>query len=355
MLRRLSATLLMTTAPALADTPKVVADFAPVHSLVSQVMGDLGAPDLLMPQNGDPHAFQMRPSQARALADADLVFWVGPEMTPWLDRALNGINDDATAIALMESPGTLLRESSHVHDHSSHGDDDGHGGHDDHDGHDHDKHDHKEDDHKHEEHDHDDHKHDDHDHDDHDDKHDHGDAHDHDDHAHHNDPHAWLSPANGAVWLNVIAQALSAADPDNAPTYQDNAAKARDALQALDAQLAQQLEPVRDQGFVVFHDAYGYFTDHYKLTYLGSIRDSDSAKPSAARVSAVTDLLKSKNVRCVFSEAAEEQDMMMGLIENTDIGTGVLDPAGSQLTLGAGLYNDLLRSQAETISTCLNK
>lgn len=337
MLRKISATLLMTTAPALADTPKVVADFAPVHSLVAQVMGDLGTPDILLPQSADPHAFQMRPSQARALADADLVFWVGPDMTPWLDRALKGLSENATTIALMDAPGTHLRETDHVHDHGDHGDDHEHEDHDDHA-------------HGAEDHSHADHK-DDHDHD-------HKDA--HDDHegdhkGHHHDPHAWLSPENGAVWLSAIANALSQADPENTTTYQENAANARATLDALDAELDAQLTPVRDQGFVVFHDAYGYFTDHYKLTYLGAIRDSDSAKPSAARMSVITDLFAGDNLRCVFSEAAEGQDMMQDLVAGTDIGTGVLDPAGSQLTLGAGLYNDLLRRQADAISTCLSK
>ena len=82
-----------------ADTPTIVADIAPVHGLVAAVMGDLGAPDLLLPPDDDPHGYQLRPSQARALASADLVIWIGPALTPWMDRMLRNL--DATHLDLL--------------------------------------------------------------------------------------------------------------------------------------------------------------------------------------------------------------------------------------------------------------
>jgi zinc transport system substrate-binding protein len=93
------------TSAALADVPRVVTDIPPVHSLAASVMGDLGKPKLLLWQGADAHDYQMRPSDAQALADADAVFWIGPEMTPWLDRALQGDNP-GRAIALLAAPGT---------------------------------------------------------------------------------------------------------------------------------------------------------------------------------------------------------------------------------------------------------
>ena len=80
-------------------------------------------------------------------------------------------------------------------------------------------------------------------------------GHDHGDH----DPHAWLSPDNAEVWLNTIAAALSAADPDNAGAYYANAAAAREDLTALSGEIDADLDPVRGKSFVVFHDAYQYF------------------------------------------------------------------------------------------------
>ena len=63
-------TFLATATPALAEVPQVVTDIPPVHSLVAQVMGDLGQPELLLAKGADEHDFQLRPSQAGAVAGA---------------------------------------------------------------------------------------------------------------------------------------------------------------------------------------------------------------------------------------------------------------------------------------------
>jgi zinc transport system substrate-binding protein len=100
MLFRLLIVALLTPAWAWA-APRVLTDIAPVHSLVSMVMGDLGTPELLIEGSSDPHHFQFRPSQARALAKADLVVWVGPELTPWLVDHVAALSPDAKSLALL--------------------------------------------------------------------------------------------------------------------------------------------------------------------------------------------------------------------------------------------------------------
>ncbi|MCC5964463.1 MAG: zinc ABC transporter substrate-binding protein, partial [Rhodobacteraceae bacterium] len=202
----------MMGSPLAAQDLKVVTDFQVTHSLVSMVMGGDTAATLLLDQGGDPHSFQLRPSQAQALADADLVIWVGEELTPWMARALSGTETQADIVTLIEADGLHLQDFAHGHSHShddhghSHDDDhdhshDDHGhAHDDDHGHSHDDHGHSDDDdhgHSHDDHghSHDDahgHSHDDHGHshdDDHDHSHDdHGHAHD-DDHGHSHDDH----------------------------------------------------------------------------------------------------------------------------------------------------------------------
>ena len=123
----LSPTLLM------AETPKVVTDFAPIHSLAAQVMDGVGEPELLLPQGADPHGFQMRPSQMRSLSDTDLLIWVGPALTPWLERAVEGASL-GHSMALLSEAGTVLREGGHDHDHGDHEshEDEMHEDHDDH-------------------------------------------------------------------------------------------------------------------------------------------------------------------------------------------------------------------------------
>lgn len=329
---------LMSTA-AMADVPRVATDIAPVHALVAQVMGDLGEPALIVRPGASPHGYSMRPSEAAALNDADLVVWVGDALSPWLEGPLETLAGKAAQIELLEVPGTVLmdyREGATfaAHDHGDHG----HDHKEDHAGHDH-GHNHQED---HAGHDHG-----------HDHKEDHA-GHDHD-HAHDHsgtDSHAWLDPVNGQLWLGAIAAELARLDPDNAATYAANAAAGQAELVALEAELAARMAPLAGTGFVVFHDAYQYFEQRFGLQAAGAISLSDASAPSAARIAELQKAVRDLNVACVFSEPQFDA----GLIETVFEGQariGVLDPLGQDLTPGAGLYAAMLRQMGDAFETCL--
>lgn len=106
---RWATILLLMAAPALAEVPRVVTDFGPVQSLVSDVMGDLGPPQPLLTAGAGPHDFQLRPSQAAMLAQADLVFWVGPELIPPLGDALTALAPQSRIVALLQDGGGTTR------------------------------------------------------------------------------------------------------------------------------------------------------------------------------------------------------------------------------------------------------
>lgn len=287
--------------PVLAAPPSVVTDIPPVHALAAMVMGDLGSPALLLERGANAHHYQMRPADAQTLQEAGLVFWIGPDMTPWLERALQGIAPDTPAIALLAADGTVER----------------HGAEEDEEGHD-----------------------DDHDHD----GHDHGDV----------DPHAWLDPANARTWLAVISGALSEADPENAETYAANAAAADQRIAALDAELAALLAPVADRPFVVAHDAYGYFADHYGLTVAGAVALGDDAAPDAQHLSELRDTIAQSGAVCIFPETGHDPKLITVLTEGTDLRVGApLDPSGSSLDPGTGHYEALMRTLGENLHACL--
>ncbi|WP_460275021.1 zinc ABC transporter substrate-binding protein [Celeribacter sp. ULVN23_4] len=339
-----------------AEVPNVVTDMAPIDSLVAQVMGDLGTSTQLMPQGASPHGYSMRPSEAKALQSADIVFWTGPALEPWLDEMIDEVAGDAHSIPLALSEGTTTlatREGAtferHVHDHDEH------------------DHDADEDDHDHDEHaEHDDHGHDDHDHDAHDDDHDHDEAHDHDhhdhdhdehadhdDHDHHGaDPHAWLDPMNARAWLGVIAEELSEHDPENAATYAANAAAAQDALDVKIAEIQGEMEPLADLKFIVFHDAYQYFENRFGLQAAGSISLSDATAPSPARVKEIQDKIKEIGVDCVFSEPQFNAGLINTVLDGSDAKSGVIDPLGVGLTAGAGFYGELMDEVAGAFEAC---
>lgn len=186
----LAAGLAAAASSAGAEVPRVTVDISPIHGLVSQVMGDLGTPSLVVRPGATPHGYNMRPSEARAVQDADIVFWVGEALTPWLEEPLETLAEGAHVIELIEAPGVALLEvregalfpGHDDHGHGDHGHDDH--GHDDHADAEHAAHD----DHDHEEHaDHDDHAHDEHEEHASGDAHDHDHDHDHEEHAEHDD------------------------------------------------------------------------------------------------------------------------------------------------------------------------
>lgn len=307
-------TLLATTTPALAEVPSVVTDIPPVHALVAQVMGDLGQPTLLLSKGADEHDFQLKPSQADAVADADLVVWIGPELTPWLDSAMEARPEGAAALALLDAEGThrrsYLEGERDDHDHDAE------------EGHDHD--------------------------------HDAEEGHDHEGHSHSGeDPHAWLDPGNAQVWLGLIAADLGKLDPENAATYAVNATAAAEQVAALDAELQALLAPVKDKPLVTFHDAYGYFAEHYGMTFAGSIALGDASSPGAARLAELRATLEAGEVLCIFPEVQHDPALLTQMAEGTGAKTGgALDPVGSSLEPGPGAYAALLRGIATTIADC---
>lgn len=340
--------------PLRAAPPDVVTDVPAVHSLVAQVMGDLATPVILLDRGADPHHFQMRPSQAGSLAQADLVFWVGPELTPWLERAIAGVGLSGRSIALIEAEGTQLRafgektakadmqdhegQDHEEHDHEEHAEE----------GHDHaHEHDHAEKEHAHAEegHDHGE------------EKHAHAEEeHDHaeQDHAHAGtDPHAWLDPANARAWLGVIAAELSAADPANAATYSANAANARAAIATAEAETGAALASLGDTPLVVFHDAYGYFAEAFGLADMRAIALGDAASPGAGRLAALRAEIAEAGGVCVFPEAQHDPAYVQLVTEGTGARIGAaLDPSGSSLEYGPALYEALIRGLGETIARC---
>ncbi|EIE50318.1 high-affinity zinc uptake system protein ZNUA [Citreicella sp. 357] len=307
---------------ALAEVPRVAVDIAPVHSLVARVMEGVGSPYLIVQSGASPHEYSLRPSEATALQEADVVFWVSPELTPWLGDAIETLATNASVSELLEADGTIELEfregalfEAHEHGenehgengHEEHADDDEHAEHDAHEGHDHGGH----------------------------------------------DPHAWLSPQNAATWLNVIAGQLSAADPENAGAYFANAAAGQEEIDALIGEVTAVLEPVRGGQFIVFHDAYQYFENAFDFPASGAISISDASDPSPARISEIQHRISGEGITCVMSEPQFNRGIVAAVLDGMEADTAVLDPLGSDLEPGPTLYPQLIRNLASTLAECL--
>lgn len=334
-----------------ADVPQVAADIPPVHSLVARVMQGLGEPALIVRKGASPHGYALRPSEARALQNSDLVVWTGELLTPWLEKPIENLAGKATQLELMGVEGTVLlpfrdyailfAEDAAHEDHDDH---EGHD-HDDHEGHDHDKHDHAEhdDDHKeHEGHDHEGHDHE---------------GRDHDDHGHSHaagamDPHIWLSPENAGLWMSEIAARLSELDPDNATAYQENARAGQAELKAALSEIEALLAPAREVPFVSFHDAYQYFVAYFDLNQVGAVRLGDAGGASPAALREVQERLQERGVVCAFGEPQFDDALLRTVLPEEGVKLSMLDPVGSNIAEGADFYPQLLMNLAKGFADC---
>ncbi len=300
LLRPLGLPWLLAPAVAAAEVPAVAVDIPPVYSLVDRVMGELGAPDLVIQPGASPHGYAMRPSEAEALARADVVFWVSDDLTPWLARARQSLAEGALKMELMETPGTLRLEyrqgaTFDAHDHA----------------------------------------------------HDHG-------HAREGlDPHGWLDPVNAQAWLEAIAESLADLDPGNADVYRQNAAEGRAELETQIDELDDRLDDAGDARFILFHDAYQYFESRFDVPAAGAIALGDASDPSPARIREIQGRVAELDVKCVFREPQFNPALVESVFEGTGVETSiVIDPLGVDLPLGADLYPQLLRQLADGVTRC---
>ncbi|MBC6717574.1 zinc ABC transporter substrate-binding protein [Aurantimonas sp. DM33-3] len=345
-----SATSLASFAPAQAEAPKVIASIKPVHSLVSSVMAGVGEPTLLVAGSASPHTYAMKPSDAAALQDADIVFWVGDALETFLVKPIGTMAGDATSVELIDTPGleTLpFREGGPFEEHEDEED-----GHDEagHEGNGHGETGHEQDaqadgDHKDGEH-----ASEAHDHADHEAEHS-ADAHGHD----HGelDMHVWLDPLNARAMTAHIASVLADADPENAARYRDNAKELDARLAGLIADIDGQLADVRGTPFIVFHDAYQYFEQRFDVQAAGSITVSPDRLPGAQRIAEIQAKVRDSRAACVFAEPQFEPQLVDVAIEGSGARSGVLDPEGADIPEGPELYFTLIGNLAGSLRSCL--
>ncbi len=342
--------LLTSFSSANAET-KVVASIKPIHSLASYLMDGVGKPDLIVDGYASPHGFALKPSHAKMLQEADIVFWVGEDLENFLEKPLGSIAKKAEKIELLEIKGLTklkFRERNIFEEHDDHGHDDHAKKEDDHDDHGHDEDGHKEDDHDkegHKEDDHDDHGHDD------EHKEDGHDEHGHEGHAHGEyDPHIWLDPMNAKVILSEMAEHLIENDPKNEAKYKANLKKAHKDLDKLTKKVKSELN--KDFKSIVFHDAYQYFEKRFGINILGAFTVNTDVMPGAEQLAEIREVIEHDKVSCIFSEPQFNPDIIKAVAKDTNVATGVIDPLGATLNPGKDLYFDLIGNMSKSFKGC---
>ncbi|MDA9664162.1 zinc ABC transporter substrate-binding protein ZnuA [bacterium] len=300
--------LLTFISPANAET-KVVASIKPIHSLTSYLMDGVSEPGLIVDGYASPHSFAMKPSHAKMLQEADLIFWVGEDMESFLEKPLKSIAKKAEKIELMEIKGLnklKFRERNIFDDHDDHGHDDEHkeDGHDDHEGHAHGEY----------------------------------------------DPHIWLDPSNAKVILKEMAEHLIEKDQKNTSIYKSNLKKALKELDKLTKDVKSDLN--KEFKSIVFHDAYQYFEKRFDINVMGAFTVNPDVMPGAEQLAEIREIIEHDKVSCVFSEPQFNPDIINAVAKDMNISTGVLDPLGATLNPGKDLYFDLISNMSKSFKGC---
>lgn len=276
--------------------PKVVVTISPIYALTQNIMQGVAEPILLVSPGASPHTYALKPSQVSDLNSADLVIWVGESLETFLIKTIAQLPKTTQTLTLLTTPGLdplpfrTQRTWEHEHDHG---------------------------------------------------------------HAHTGfDPHVWLDPIRVQTLVLAIAQALADMDPNNKNLYQSNAIQINTQLSQLDAQLRKDLTPVQNKLFIVFHDAYQYLEKRYQLNAVGAITLNPEIMPSAKHIQAIQDLIKQKNVVCIFAEPQFKPAIVDMIAKSTQVREGVLNPLAVEGQGFAG-YSHLLTHLSIALRTCL--
>ena len=276
---------------------RVLTSIKPLQLMAAAVQDGVGEPDVLLPPGASPHHFALRPSDIRRLQDADLFYWIGPDMEHFLMRSLD--TRKGPSVSLQDLEGMTLRRFG----------EDGHG----------------------------------HAHSDHDQDHRPGSV----------DTHLWLLPDNARVIARKMADDLGALDPENAARYQQNAEAFSSRLATLDTRLKARLKKVEQRPFFVFHEGFDYFEAHYGLRHEGVFSVLGEVQPGARHVAEMRARLEKAGPSCVFSEPPIRPRLAETLTEGLPVKLAELDGLGVPVSVSANGYEQLLENMGDALADCL--
>ena len=295
----LSTTLFGGMAPEVAAA-NIVVSIKPIHSLVATITKGVTNPFLLLKGRASPHAYSLRPSDAKKLRNAKLIFWIGDDLETFLIKPLQTLGKRATIVALSKAKGLTrlkYRDKKHFKFKRKSGHDHGHEG---------------------------------------------------------VDQHFWLDPANAIAFSHKIETALQVVDPQNAKIYSTNSAQLRKRLITLIKKTTSRFQSLKQRPFFVFHEAYQYFENRFGLSAAGSVITHTDVPSSAKHISQILKQVKATGSNCVFTEPQFNPKLAKLVTRGTGARLSTIDPLGVNLKDGPGLYIKLIENVSKSFEDCLS-
>ena len=258
---------------------ETIASMSIIADFVRQIGGERVNVTTLVAAGGDAHTFQPAPQDARRVAQAKLVFINGLGLEGWLPRLVQSSGSKARIITVSQGV-QAIRDTSDADSHS---------------------------------------------------------------HGHNLDPHAWQNVANAKIYIRNIAQALSAADAEGAPTYAARADAYLAELDRLDADIRAGLAtiPPERRRIITSHDAFGYFAKAYGMNFIAPQGVSTEAEASSRDVARIIRQIRAEKIPAVFLENISDPRLMVQIARET----------GAKM--GAPLFSDSLSPESGPAPTYL--
>jgi zinc transport system substrate-binding protein len=301
----LSLSIYLQTANADSASKKnIVVTIKPLEGLVRAIAKDTVNVQRLLPDYASPHNYHFRPSDIRKIKSAHLIFRIDEDFERFVTPLLQTLNHSMIT-SLADLPQIKLlaftKEDKDMDDeHHQH-----------------------ENDHKH--------------------------AHQHSD----QDLHIWMSPHNGMVMAEKIANELAQLNPQQRSFYQQNLVDLSKKIQQFSDSFHLEAQQLQGKPYLVFHDSWSYFANTFHLHKLATINLHADIQPGVKTIINTRKKIKQYHAQCLFSEPQFRPKTIAMLTEGFAIKTTELDTLGSHLKNNADIYLELLRYTAQQIKNCL--
>ena len=264
------------------DKIPVTVSIEPQKYFVERIGGDRVKVNVMVETGVDPHTYEPKPDQMRSLASSKAYFSMGGGLEQaWLPR-LSGANAQLNIVDTSQGI-EKIPSLEHGHDHDHHSED-----------------------------------------------------------GENLDPHIWLSPSRVKQQAENIYQSLVKIDPKNQVEYQANLDQFIKEIDSLDQEIRQQLTPLKNRTFMVFHPEWGYFAKDYNLNMIAI--EVEGNEPSAAELGDIIKKAKANKIKVIFTQPEFSPQTAQAIAQ--EIGAKVLPISA----LNSDWLNNL-RQVSQTLAT----
>lgn len=319
-------------APAEKEAVKVVATIFPLADIARQIGGKHAKVTALLTPGASPHTYEPTVEQAKAVADADLLIFVGAGLDDWAAKLASSADHLLLLEVTAHLKGELLKHDPALQQELSENRNFSTGGHDEFGRH-----------HEHQENEEDEEKW--------------SPSEEHRHYHHHHgeiDPHIWLDPVLVKDSIApLISMKLKEIYPQKADFFEENLRSFQQKLSALDEEIRELTASFTQRRFISLHSAWNYFARRYNLEEAASIMEFPGKEPSAKWVAELVELAEREDIRVVFAEpqlGSKAAEIIAGEIGGKVL---LLDPLGGEGLPGRESYLELMRYNVKILQEAL--